>query len=110
MDRRVRTLKVVVGGPEMERKSNSSWSWNALQSRPPFRKDTVPTPRDLIRLSNSFAGYAKRIRSSGIKDEKQAELYDLASRVAMKRAKQLAREKRQSTDATFQSAKLPLKV
>jgi hypothetical protein len=53
----------------------------------------VPTSRDLIKLSNSFAGYAKRIRKSGIKDEKQAELYDLASRVAMKRAKQLARGK-----------------
>jgi hypothetical protein len=53
----------------------------------------VPTSRDLIKLSNSFAGYAKRIRNSGIKDEKQAELYDLASRVAMKRAKRLARGK-----------------
>jgi hypothetical protein len=52
----------------------------------------VPTPQEMIKLSGSFAARARLLRRLG--NAKQAELYDLASRVAMEKARRLARETR----------------
>ena len=52
----------------------------------------MPTSQEMIKLSASFAARAKLLRRLG--NPKQAELYDLASRVAMERARRLAGETR----------------
>lgn len=52
----------------------------------------MPTPQEMIKLSGSFAARAKLLRKLG--NTKQAELYDLASRVAVERARRLAGETR----------------
>lgn len=70
----------------------------------------MPTSRELSRLSNSFAEYAKRIRSTGINSKKQAKLYELASRLAMARAKRLEREERSSGDEASEPSKVALTV
>ena len=52
----------------------------------------VPTPHEMIKLSGSFTARAKLLRRLG--NAKQADLYELASRVAMERARRLAGETR----------------
>lgn len=47
-----------------------------------------PTRRELIKLSASFAARAKTIRRT-TKDETLANLYDVASRVALEKARRL---------------------
>ena len=62
----------------------------------------MPTPREMIRLSGNFAALATLLRRLG--NGKLAELYDLASRVALARARRLAGETRRQPVSISESS------